>query len=213
MHRRNDGTLAIGGRRVLFPTSARTAPFNRRGRGFSLVELVVVVGVAGILAMTATYGARKYTTNAMTTEAKTNLGRLGKDAVAVFEREDMAGALLARNAGAASRHQLCASAAAAVPTTVPRGQKIQPNPSAWAAGNATTGWRCLKFSINSPLYFQYRYTATNPTNANSAAFTATATGDLDGDGTAGTPWTLRGGVVNRVMRLAPTLVEAADPSE
>ena len=96
---------------------------------------------------------------------------------------------------------------------MPRGNKIQPNPTAWEAGNAVTGWKCLKFSIASPVYFRYAYTATNPTNATTAAFTATATGDLDADGTAGGAWTLRGSILNRAMRLAPTLVEPADPGE
>jgi type IV pilus assembly protein PilA len=174
---------------------------------------LIVVAIAGILATIATYGVRKYVVNANTSEAKTNLSRLGKDAAAVFEREQMSGATLNAGGTVAARHRLCASAAAAVPTTVPRGTKAQPNPTAWDAGNATTGWKCLRFSINSPVYYQYRYTATNPTNTSTAAFSATATGDLDADGTASQPWTIRGGILNGAMRLAPTLSEPADPGE
>jgi hypothetical protein len=90
---------------------------------------------------------------------------------------------------------------------------VQPSAAAWQAGNDVTGWRCLKFSIESPVRYRYAYTATNPTNANTAAFTATATGDMDGDGTAGGPWTLRGGVLNGSMRLAPTVAEPVDIGE
>jgi hypothetical protein len=37
-------------------------------------------------------------------------------------------------------------------------------------------------AIVSPIYYQYRCTAANPTNRNTATFTASAIGDLDGDG-------------------------------
>jgi type IV pilus assembly protein PilA len=182
-------------------------------RGFTLVELMIVVAIIGILAALAIYGVSRYLSNAKTAEAKVNLGRLGKDAAAAFERELMDGTLLLANGKAAADNRLCASAAAAVPTTVPKGQKVQPDPAAWNAGDKNTGWFCLKFTVNSPVYYSYNYTATNPTNPATAAFTATATGDLDGDGTAGTPWSVSGGVLNGRMRLAPTLVEPTGTAE
>lgn len=181
-------------------------------RGFTLVELMIVVAIIGILAALAIYGVRKYLTNAKTGEAKTNVGRLAKDAVAAYERENMAGTLLSAGSSVASVHQLCPTATTNVPTAVPKGQKIQPDAAAWNG----TGWGCLKFSVNTPVYYQYQYAAANVADATQASFVASAVGDLNGDGTASQPWSYAGQILTGspgVMRLAPTMTEPANPEE
>ena len=67
---------------------------RRHLRGFTLIELMIVVVIVGILAALSTYGVRKYAASSKSAEALQNLGGIGRAVQAVATRETMAGTLL-----------------------------------------------------------------------------------------------------------------------
>lgn len=146
-----------------------------------IILIVVVVGgvmVLGVLSALAIFGVRKYMASAKTAEAKNTVGAISRAAAAAYERA-------ADASGAAGT--LCRSATP-VPVAVPRGNKYVSATADWDGSDPAVGWKCLKFEMIQPIYYQYHYnqgsgyvaasTAPGPTG-----FEAAAVGDLDGDRT------------------------------
>jgi type IV pilus assembly protein PilA len=153
-------------------------------RGFTLIELMIVVVIIGILASLAIYGVQKYVANSKSAEARMILGRITKDSVGRYEGEAMAGDLLLPGDSVSISHQLCPNAAATIPTTITAvaGRKYQPNPEEWNGA----GWQCLGTTVTTPIYYMYNYESDDDGDPDTAlvadqGFIATATGDLDGD--------------------------------
>lgn len=165
-------------------------------RGFTLIELMIVVVIIGVLAALAIYGVQKYVANSKSAEARMMLGRMSKDHLAAFEGENQAYAILAAGSSAAVSRALCPAipVAEASLDAIPGGEKTQPSPERFRSpadgAGESYGWACLNFSVSTPTYYRYRMDSTQAAGTVPSAmvaavatdnFLAIAEGDLDND--------------------------------
>jgi type IV pilus assembly protein PilA len=148
----------------------------RKVRGFTLIELMVVVLIIGVLAATAIPAFVKYIRRSKTVEATMNLRKMYDGAVAYYVGEH------ANLAGVIASKQFPVDGPA-VPSllqlTALGGNRYASSPSEWKQG----GWASLDFSISDGQVFAYTFTNKNlgGTGVNAKA-QMTANGDLNGNG-------------------------------
>ena len=155
---------------------------NVNNKGFTLIELMITIGILGILAAVAGPNLSKYTRRAKTSEAIINLKRLFDGSNSYFIRsQDMTGRDgsiiqpqfpgVGLAFGSAPAKNACCGQAA--DKCIPADAPGSPYPGAWN----NSPWQDLGFAINRAHYYWYEYDTQGIGSA--SAFTARAMGDLN----------------------------------
>lgn len=121
-------------------------------RGFSLVELMVVVAVLSILASTALGAFQAYVARSKASEAVTSLAKIVQGEIEYFQKNS---------------------------TYLDAGPTNIPPSSSKVVGDfeASPNWKLINFGIVDPILYGYQAILNSPTEVD-----CEAVGDLDGDG-------------------------------
>ena len=128
-------------------------------RGFTLIELMIVVAIIGILAAVAIPAFMDYMKKSKKTEASLQLNKIAKNSKVYYD----------------TQASFVQGTAGTLPATAMTTNCKFPKVATWAAD---TVWAALDFQIDEDNLFMYDYAGTAVKTAQ-----ALATGDLDCDGT------------------------------
>jgi type IV pilus assembly protein PilA len=151
---------------------------RNKAKGFTLIELMIVVAIIGILAAVAIPAFLRYVKRSKTTEATQNLGAMYRGAVSYFEAEHATRGVDSTILAKQFPSTVAQTPAAGTPFPCCAGgaQKCLPVATAWD----NESWKALSFSISDPHYYAYQFDGTG--TGTTSGFTARALGDLDCDG-------------------------------
>ncbi|MEO6771855.1 MAG: prepilin-type N-terminal cleavage/methylation domain-containing protein [Kofleriaceae bacterium] len=137
-------------------------------KGFTLIELMIVVAIIGILSAVAIPSFLEYMKRSKTTEANLNLNKIGKASKRI-KGEIGTYALEAGNMLPHASGSCCGDSGGSTSVN----NKCTPNPDAFTSD---AGWAHLEFSVDEPSLYNYAYVP-----AGGTGFTAYAVGDIDCD--------------------------------
>ncbi|MGM0576829.1 MAG: type IV pilin protein [Myxococcota bacterium] len=150
-------------------------------KGFTLIELMIVVAILAILAVVAVPAFIKYMRRAKTTEAIDQLDKIYKGAALYYTTPHVnaAGEKLPcqfpQDVAATPTEGTCCSTGGLGGNDTNNDDRCDPDPDVWTQDT----WSALSFQMNDEHYFVYAFDASG--TLGDAGFTATANGDLDCD--------------------------------
>ena len=156
-------------------------------RGFTLIELMIVVAILAILAVVAVPAFIKYMRRAKTTEAIDELDKITKGAAYYYaaahihDSGDKAYCQFPSAVAATPFEKTCCSTNSLGGPDLNNNDKCDADPLAWSDNQV---WSALSFQLNDEHYFTYAFDSKGTLSA--AMFTASAHGDLDCDGSQST---------------------------
>lgn len=151
---------------------------QRGPKGFTLIEMMIVVAILGILSAIAIPAFIKYIRRAKTTEAVVNIRKLFDSAVAYYDRDHVD-----RNGEPIPKQFPGMGAALTGPAPGinyccgQKGDKCDPRDQDSIAMWKRPKWQALNFAVTDPHYYWYDFVPFG-TGAD-AAFTARASGNLN----------------------------------